>query len=69
MNNENVFLNFVVNQSANIFYIKCDIPELKGDNYKVWRERILLHLGWMDIDYVIRKDEPPGITETSAVDL
>ena len=44
MNNENVFWNFAVNQSANISDIKCDIPELKGDNYKVWRERILFHL-------------------------
>ena len=56
MNNENVFLNFAVNQSANISDIKCDILELKGDNYKVWREKILLHLGWMDIDYAIRKE-------------
>ena len=69
MNNENVFLNFIVNQFANISDIKCDIPELKGDNYKVWRERILLHLGWMDIDYAIRKDEPLGITETSTPDV
>ena len=36
--------------------IKCDILELKRDNYKVWREKILLHLGWMDIDYAIRKE-------------
>ena len=52
--------------------ISCDLPILKGDNYKVWKERVLLHLGWMDIDYAIRKDEPPAITETSepdAVDL
>ena len=69
MNNENVFLNFVVNQSINISDIKCDISKLKGDNYKVWRERILLHLGWMDIDYAIRKDEPLGITETSTPDV
>ncbi|XP_051144305.1 uncharacterized protein LOC127260575 [Andrographis paniculata] len=48
--------------------IKCDIPELTGDNYKIWKERILLHLGWMDIDYAIRKDEPPVITETSEPD-
>nr|KYP35822.1 Retrovirus-related Pol polyprotein from transposon TNT 1-94 [Cajanus cajan] len=56
----------------NISDIKCGIPELKGDNYKVWKERVLLHLGWMDIDYAIRKPAPPGITETStpdAVDL
>ncbi|PON79861.1 Transmembrane protein, partial [Trema orientale] len=42
-----------------------EIPELRGDNYKVWKERILLHLGWMDIDYAIRKDEPPAVTEES----
>ena len=40
-----------------------DIPELRGDNYKIWKERILLHLGYMDIDYVIRKSEPPKMTE------
>ncbi|RDX88789.1 hypothetical protein CR513_29569, partial [Mucuna pruriens] len=34
MNNERECLNFAVLQSANIFYIKCDIPKLRGDNYK-----------------------------------
>ena len=49
------------------FYdIQCDVPELKGDNYKIWKERILLQLGWMDIDYAIRKDEPPAITDESS---
>ena len=48
--------------------MKCEIPELKSDNYKVWKERILLHLRWMDIDYAIRKDEPPLITENSQLD-
>ena len=42
-----------------------DIPELRGDNYKMWKERILLHLGYMDIDYAIRKSEPPEVTEES----
>ncbi|KAG8369445.1 hypothetical protein BUALT_Bualt14G0014500 [Buddleja alternifolia] len=51
-----------VMQTVNVSDIKCEIPELNGDNYKVWKERILLHLGWMDIDYAIRKDEPPAIT-------
>ncbi|KAM7513749.1 hypothetical protein LguiA_003332 [Lonicera macranthoides] len=45
--------------------IKCDIPELTGDNFKVWKERILLHLGWMDIDSSIRKGEPPTPTPES----
>ena len=55
--NKHVWLFFTVIQPANISDIKCDIPELRGDNYKVWKEKILHHLGWMDIDYVIRKDE------------
>ncbi|KAL5832264.1 hypothetical protein ACOSQ4_017618 [Xanthoceras sorbifolium] len=53
-------------QPTNFSDIRCDIPELKGDNYKVWKERILLHLGWMDIDYAIRQSEPPAITDTSS---
>ena len=50
----------------NFFDIKCDIPKLKGDNYKFWNEKILLHLGWIDIHYAIRKDEPPPLATTSS---
>lgn len=66
-----MIFNFdAVVQPANFFEIRCDIPELKGDNYKVWKKRVLLHLGWMDIDYAIMKDEPPTLTNTStAVDI
>ncbi|RVW83870.1 hypothetical protein CK203_042047 [Vitis vinifera] len=54
-------------QPANFSNITCDIPELKCDNYKVWKERILLHLGCMDIDYAIGKDKPTIIdTSTTA---
>jgi hypothetical protein len=52
-------------QPTNFSEIRCDILELKGDIYKVWKERVLLHLGWMNIDYAIRKDEPPALTNTS----
>ena len=60
-----IFIFYAVVQPANFSEIHCDIPELKGDNYKVWKERIILHLGWMDMDYAIRKDEPPTLTNTS----
>ncbi|XP_050918681.1 uncharacterized protein LOC127136127 [Lathyrus oleraceus] len=56
---------FYASQPDNFSDIRCDIPKLIGDNYKVWKERILLYLGWMDIDYAIRKDEPPVITDES----
>ena len=39
---------------------------MKGDNYNFWKERILLHLGCMDIDYAIRKDKPI-ITDTNTI--
>ena len=38
--------------------ISLDVPNLDGYNYKVWKERIILQLGCIDIDYAIRKDEP-----------
>ena len=46
--------------------IRLDVPDLDSDNYKVWRERILLQLGYTDIDYVIRKDKPI-LTEPSTL--
>ena len=32
----------------------CDMPELNGDNYKIWKEK-----RYVNIDYSIRKDEAP----------
>ena len=45
--------------------IRCHIPRLKGNNYKIWKERILLHLGWMDTDYVIRHEESLAVDDDS----
>ena len=44
--------------------ISLDVPDLDGDNYKIWKKKILLQLGCMDINYTIRKDEPV-LTEPS----
>ena len=65
---EHVYLTFAVIQPTNISDFKCDIPKLRGDNYKVWKERVLLHLGWMDIDYAIRKEELDPITKSSTTE-
>ena len=51
-------------QPTNHYDVRCNVPKLSGNNYKTWKERILLYVGWMDIDYAIRKDEPQ-ITKTS----
>ena len=65
---EHLYFTFVVIQPTNIYDFKCDISELRGDNYKVWKERVLLHLRLMDIDYAIRKEEPDPITETNTAE-
>jgi len=59
-------LDFAVSQAVSFSDIQCNVPELKGDNYKIWKERILLQLRWMDIYYVIRKDKLPTITDESS---
>ncbi|KAL6311169.1 hypothetical protein AAG906_000912 [Vitis piasezkii] len=41
---------------------------MQGDNFKLWKQRILIQLGCMDIDYAIRKDELPKITDTNTLD-
>ncbi|KAL5766309.1 hypothetical protein ACOSP7_016926 [Xanthoceras sorbifolium] len=58
---------YIASQPANFADIGCNISKLKDDSYKVWKYRILLYLKWMDIDYVIRKDEPLAITDISSV--
>ena len=56
---------YAVLKPVNFSEFKSDVPILNGENYKVWKESILLQLGCMDIDYAIRKDEPPALTDTS----
>ena len=60
-----IYFYAVVSQSG-ITNIRLDVPDLDDDNYKVWKERILLQLGCMDIDYGIKKDEPI-LTEPSTL--
>ena len=62
-------MNFVAFQIVSLSNIQCDVFELKEDNYKIWKERIFLQFGWMDIDYAIRKDESLAITDESSQPL
>ena len=57
-----IYVYFIATQ--NIIFTD-NIPELICENYKIWRERVLLHLWYMDIDYAIQKDEPPKVTDAS----
>lgn len=39
-----------------------DNAYLSDDNYKVWKNKLLLHLEFMDLNYALRKNEPPALT-------
>ena len=41
------------------------IPILSGDNYKLWKDKVLLALGCMNLDMTLRIDEPETPTEQS----
>ncbi|XP_026416154.1 uncharacterized protein LOC113311542 [Papaver somniferum] len=46
-------------QSAFLNDSSSRIPILNSDNYKEWKEKILLYLGCMDLDLAIHEEEPP----------
>ncbi|KAL4271452.1 hypothetical protein GQ457_13G004180 [Hibiscus cannabinus] len=48
---------------------KVDIPKLTSENFKFWKESILLQLGCLDIDYAIRKSEPSITDNSNQADL
>ena len=54
---KHVYFFYAIFSQSSITDIRLDVPELNGDNYKVWKKRILLQLGCMDIDYAIRKNK------------
>ena len=39
------------------------IPTLSGDNYKIWKDKVLLALECMDLDLTLCIDEPETPTE------
>lgn len=49
-----------------LMMVEDKVPNLNGDNYKSRREAVLLHLGCIDLDYALRKEEPPTPTDTSS---
>ena len=57
-----IYIYFVAIQNI---AVTDNVPELTCENYKIWIEGVLLHLGYMEIDYAIQKDEPPQVTDTS----
>ncbi|KAK6149946.1 hypothetical protein DH2020_017471 [Rehmannia glutinosa] len=45
-----------------------NIPMLNGSNFKKWKENILIILGCMDLDYALRVEQPPSLTDASSAE-
>ena len=45
-----------------------NVPILTGDNFKDWKESILIHLGCMDLDLALRIDQPTALTAESTAE-
>ncbi|KAK6137862.1 hypothetical protein DH2020_028390 [Rehmannia glutinosa] len=45
-----------------------NIPMFNGSNFKDWKENILIILGCMDLDYALRVDQPPFLTDASSAE-
>ena len=56
---------FSVNQSASISTNINLVPMLK-DNFKDWKESIMIILGCMDLDLVLRIEQPASLTDKSS---
>ena len=59
---------FTASQSVTHTDLNIEVPELRGDNYKMWKETILLNLGWKDLDYAIHNGKLPVPTKESTQD-
>lgn len=46
----------------------ANVPILSGDNYADWKDQILLTLGCMDLDLVLRETEPNTLTDKSTTE-
>ncbi|XP_019155832.1 PREDICTED: uncharacterized protein LOC109152642 [Ipomoea nil] len=59
---------FTASQSVTHTNLNIEVPELRGDNYKIWKERVLLSLGWKGLDFAIHNEKPPVPAEDSTQD-
>ncbi|XP_062081079.1 uncharacterized protein LOC133785879 [Humulus lupulus] len=44
------------------------IPMLNGTNFKDWKRNLLIVMGCMDLDHVLRDEQPAPLTEESTRD-
>jgi len=61
------FFCLSVNVSS-IFASLNDILVLNGTNFEKWRDHVTIVLRFMDLDYVLKTDEPPAITDKSSIE-
>ena len=56
-------------KASSISFNLNNILVLNGSNFAKWKEHIIIVLGYMDLDYALRVDEPLMITKNSSADV
>ena len=57
-------ISAVATVSANL----NSVPVLNGNNFKDWKENMMIVLGCMDLDLSLRMDKPASLTDASSAD-
>ena len=62
-------MSFIIfNSASSIVTNVNNIPVLNGTNFKKWKERVIIVLKCMDLDYALREDRPPDLTSASTAE-
>jgi hypothetical protein len=48
--------------------IESTVPMLNGNNFSEWKENLPFYLGCMELDLVLRVDEPPACMDISTLE-
>ena len=57
-----------MNSTSSIFANVNNILVLNGINFNKWKERVIIVLGCLDLDYALREDCPPDLTSANIVE-
>ena len=57
-----------VNQSAYMISANINSVLMLKDNFKDWKENVIIVLGCMDLDLALRTEQPSSLTDKSSIE-
>ena len=66
---EYIYIVYFIPSSASLAIVSVNlnpISILNDTNFKVWKENVLIVLGYMDLDLALRVEQPPSLTNSNS---